>query len=455
MTERPAIAEQLAVRIDARRAQALPPRVQARAEEMLIDIAGLCVAARDTDYVRAALDAWEADGGSTVIGHARKLDAAGAAFVNGAAAHGEDFDDTFEGGPVHAVVVIVPAILAASERHRITGADALYGLAIGVETMCRLSLVAPKLIHKAGSHPTAVLGALGAAAGVAASIRLPAPALVSALGIAGSMASGIIEYLAEGAWTKRMHPGWAAQSGLRAVELARHGFLGPLTVFEGTHGLLHGFANSNSGDWDALLGDFSARSVTETVAFKPYACGTMTHPYVDCAKRLAARGIRADDIVEITCEVAEGTVHRLWEPLEVKRRPPNAYAAKFSQPFCIAAGFILGDAGLDAFTAERALDPRLRALAAKIGYEVDPENSYPREYTGHVPARRADGRIVEERQNFLRGGVHEPLSRAEIEDKFRRNAAHGGWTPERAARFLAFAQAAFCSTSLDLSPFQG
>jgi len=323
MTERPAIAEQLAVRIDARRAQALPPRVQARAEEMLIDIAGLCVAARDTDYVRAALDAWEADGGSTVIGHARKLDAAGAAFVNGAAAHGEDFDDTFEGGPVHAVVVIVPAILAASERHRITGADALYGLAIGVETMCRLSLVAPKLIHKAGSHPTAVLGALGAAAGVAASIRLPAPALVSALGIAGSMASGIIEYLAEGAWTKRMHPGWAAQSGLRAVELARHGFLGPLTVFEGTHGLLHGFANSNSGDWDALLGDFSARSVTETVAFKPYACGTMTHPYVDCAKRLAARGIRADDIVEITCEVAEGTVHRLWEPLEVKRRPPN------------------------------------------------------------------------------------------------------------------------------------
>ncbi len=453
MTDRPAIAEQLAARVDARRAQALPSGVQARAEEMLIDIAGLCVAARETNYVRAALDAWEADGGSTVIGHARKLDAAGAAFVNGTAAHGEDFDDTFEGGPVHAGVVIVPAILAAAERHRISGGDALYGLAIGVETMCRLSLVAPKLIHKAGFHPTAVLGAMGAAAGVAAAMRVPTPALVSALGIAGSMASGVIEYLAEGTWTKRMHPGWAAQSGLRAVELARHGFLGPRTVFEGTHGLLHGFAKTKSGDWDALLGDFGARWVTETVAFKPYACGTMTHPYVDCAKRLAASGVRADDIVEITCEVAEGTVHRLWEPLEVKRHPPNAYAAKFSQPFCIAAGFILGDAGLDAFTAERTQDPRMRALAAKIGYVVDPENPYPREYTGHVSARLADGRIVEERQPHLRGGAHEPLSRAAIEEKFRRNVAYGGWTPERAARFLAFAQAAFHSASPDLSPF--
>ncbi len=455
MTDSPAIAERLAARIDAGRDHALPRGVQARAEEMVIDIAGLCVAARHTDYVRAARDAWEADGGSTVIGHARKLDAAGAAFVNGTAAHGEDFDDTFEGGPVHAGVVIVPAILAATERHRLSGADALYGLAVGVETMCRLSLVAPKLIHKAGFHPTAVLGTMGAAIGVGAALRLPAATLVSALGIAGSMASGIIEYLAEGTWTKRMHPGWAAQSGLRAVELARHGFLGPRTVFEGTHGLLHGFAHTKSGDWDALLGDFGTRWVTETVAFKPYACGTMTHPYVDCAKRLAARGVRAEDIVEITCEVAESTVHRLWEPLEAKRRPPNAYAAKFSQPFCIAAGFILGDVGLDAFTAERAQDPGLRALAAKIGYVVDPQNPYPREYTGHVRARLADGRNVEERQPFLRGGVHAPLSRAEIEEKFRRNAAHGGWTAERAAHFLDFAQHAFHAATPDLSPFRG
>ena len=172
------------------------------------------------------------------------MSAAGAALVNGTAAHGEDFDDTFEGGPVHAGAVVVPAVLAACERHRPDGAAALRGIAVGVEVLCRLSLVVPKAVHKAGFHPTAVFGAMGAAAGVAAALGLDRRQTVDALGIAGSMASGIIEYLAEGAWTKRMHAGWAAQSGLRAALMARAGFSGPRTVFEGTHGLFHGFAHT-------------------------------------------------------------------------------------------------------------------------------------------------------------------------------------------------------------------
>src|SRR5216117_658811 len=136
------------------------------AEELLIDVAGLCVAARRTDYVRASLAGWEASGGCTAIGHKRTLSAAGAAFVNGTAAHGEDFDDTFEGGPVHAGAVIVPAVLAAAEQERLDGPQALLGIAVGVETICRLSLVAPKAVHKAGFHPTAIFGTIAAAAGV-------------------------------------------------------------------------------------------------------------------------------------------------------------------------------------------------------------------------------------------------------------------------------------------------
>ena len=189
------------------------------------------------------------------------------------AAHGEDFDDTFEGGPVHAGAVIVPGVLAACERHAPDGASALLGIAVGVETMCRLSLVAPKLVHKAGFHPTAVLGAMAAAAGIGAALKLDRRQIIDALGIAGSMASGIIEYLAEGAWTKRLHPGWAAQAGLRAALLAKHGFFGPRTVFEGTHGFFHGFAHTTKGDYSALTGDFGERWVAETLAFKPYPCG--------------------------------------------------------------------------------------------------------------------------------------------------------------------------------------
>jgi 2-methylcitrate dehydratase PrpD len=429
-----------------------PAPVGEMVEKLLIDVAGLCVAARNADYAQAALAGWEASGACTAIGHARALDAAGAAFVNGTAAHGEDFDDTFEGGPIHAGAVIVPAVLAVSERQDIPGPDALRGIAVGAELMCRGSLVAPKLIHKAGFHPTAVLGAMGAAAGVATALKLSKEQFVNALGIAGSMASGIIEYLAEGTWTKRMHPGWAAQAGIRAADLARNGFIGPRTVFEGTHGFYYVFARTKAEAWDKLLDGFGKRWVIADLAFKPYACGTMTQPYVDCARRLSTR-LNFEDIAEVVCEAAEGTVHRLWEPLAGKQSPPNAYAAKFSQPYCIAAGFVLGHAGLDAFTEERVRDPRLRSLAAKVRYEIDPDNPYPDEFTGHVRVRLKNNSVLEERQAHMRGGAKEPLTRGDIEEKFRLNCAYGGWPKAKAEAFLAFARKAFDS-SIDLKAFR-
>ena len=448
------IAAELARAVARAREGGLPPALRETMEMLLLDIGGLCVAARETDYVRAALESWESEGNSTAIGHARALDAAGAAFVNGTAAHGEDFDDTFEGGPVHAGAVIVPALLAAAERRNLGGSDLLFGLAVGVEVTCRGSLVAPKRIHKAGFHPTAVLGAMGAAAGVAAALRMDEATFASAQGIAGSMASGIIEYLAEGTSTKRMHPGWAAQAGLRAVELARAGFEGPRTVWEGTHGFLHAFANTEEGAWDKLVGGFGQRWVGQTIAFKPYACGTMIHPYIDCARRLAKKGIEPGDVSSITCETAEGIVHRLWEPLDMKRTPPNAYAAKFSIPFCVGYALTYGHVGLEAFTEATARDPKVALLASKVGYEVDPTNPYPDEYTGHVRITMKDGRLLEERQPHLRGGQREPLTRVDIEEKFRANCGHGKWDPARIEAWLAFAHEAF-DGPIDLKAFRG
>ena len=416
------VAEELAARIVALDTGRLPPAVRRKCEDLLVDVAGLCVTARHEDYIKAALAGLDDDGPCTAIGHARTLSAAGAAFVNGTAAHGEDFDDTFEGGPVHAGAVIVPAVLAACERHKPDGAAALLGIAVGTETMCRLSTVVPKAVHKAGFHPTAIFGAMGAAAGVGAALGLNAKQLVDALGIAGSFASGIIEYLAEGAWTKRLHPGWAAQSGLRAALLARGGFLGPRTVFEGVHGLFHGFAHTTEGDF-AALDDFGTRWVTETLAFKPYPCGTMAHPYIDCARRLAARGIKPADVKEMVCEVAEGTVHRLWEPLAAKQRPLNGYAAKFATPFILATGFVRGGVGLDAFTDDAVHDAQVLALAAKVRYVIDPDNPYPNGFTGHIRAVLNDGSVVEERQPHFRGGANEPLTRADIEEKFAAQCA--------------------------------
>src|SRR6266436_5969906 len=406
----------------------IPAQVRLRCEDLLVDVGGLCVAARASDYVRALVASVDGGGPCTAIGHAGGFRPEDAAMISGTAAHGEDFDDTFEGGPVHSGAVIVPAVLAACERFQRDGQAAFLGIASGVETMCRLSLVAPKLIHKAGFHPTSVLGAMAATLGVSAALGLDRRRTVDALGVAGSMAGGIIEYLAEGAWTKRLHAGWAAQSGLRAALLARAGFVGPRTVFEGVHGLFNGFAHTTHGDYAALTGDFGSRWVTDTLAFKPYPCGTMAQPYIDCARRLAARGIRSEDIREIVCEVAEGTVHRLWEPLADKQQPRNGYAAKFATPYLLATGFVRGGVGLGAFTEEAIRDSGVLALAAKVKYVIDPENPYPSNYTGHVRAVMKDGSVVEERQPYLRGGAQEPLTRQDVTDKFVLNALHGGWT---------------------------
>jgi 2-methylcitrate dehydratase PrpD len=434
------VAETLAAKIAGLKPGVLPASTTQKCEDLLIDVVGLCVTARNEDYVQSAMAGCDDDGPCTVIGHIRTLTAAGAAFVNGTAAHGEDFDDTFEGGPVHAGAVIVPAVLAACERHNPDGRMALTGIAVGTEVLCRLSLVTPKAVHKAGFHPTAIFGAMGAAAGVGAALGLSAKQIVDALGIAGSMAGGIIEYLAEGAWTKRMHAGWAAQSGIRAALLAKAGFVGPRTVFEGVHGLFHGFAHTTKGDYDALIGDFGTRWVTDTLAFKPYPCGTMAQPYIDCAKRLAARGIVAEDIREILCEVAEGTVHRLWEPLADKQRPRNGYSAKFAVPYLLATGFVHGGVGLGAFTESAIRDAKVLALAAKVKFVIDPDNPYPNNYTGHIKATLKDGSVVEERQPYLRGGAQEPLTRQDVTEKFALNAKHGGWSTtqsDAALRLLA------------------
>ncbi|HZO46262.1 MAG TPA: MmgE/PrpD family protein [Xanthobacteraceae bacterium] len=447
------VAEHLANTVVSLDAGKLPAGVRRTCEDLLVDVAGLCVTVRDADYIKASLAGWEDDGPCTAIGHARTMTAAGAAFVNGTAAHGEDFDDTFEGGPVHAGAVIVPAVLAACERHNPDGRAALLGIATGVEIMCRLSMVAPMKAHKAGFHPTAIYGAMGAAAGVGVALGLNKKQIVDALGVVGSMASGIIEYLAEGAWTKRMHAGWAAQSGMRAALLARAGFYGPRTVFEGVHGLFHGFANTLDGNYDEVLGDFGRRWVTETIAFKPYPCGTMTHPYIDCARRLAAK-VKASDIKTMVCDVGEGTVHRLWEPLAAKQTPANGYAGKFSSPYCIAAGFVRGNVGLGDFTDEAVRDAAVVVLAQKVSFRIDPQNPYPRAFTGHIKATLNDGSVIEEHQPHFRGGAKEPLTQADIEEKFVLNCRFGGWDEARAKSVIPLLRKLY-DGKIDLAPLRG
>src|SRR3954452_9911097 len=397
----PTVAEQLADVI-ARLPAGAPAAMQTVCQSLLIDVAGLCIAARRSDFMQATFAATDDPGPCTVIGRPDPRSLSMAALCNGTAAHGEDFDDTYEGGPAHAGAVVVPALLAAAEQHHLSGADLGRGLAVGCEVICRLCVVAPKLVHKAGFHPTAVFGAIGAAAGVGSALRLDAKQLVDAMGVAASMASGIIEYLAEGAWTKRMHPGWAAQAGYRAARMAQAGFTGPRTLLEGEHGFFHGFANTREGNLAGMLEGAAREWLCADIAFKPYACGTLAHPFIDCARGMVAQGLRSDDVEAIECETAECIVHRVWEPLASKQSPPNGYGAKFSIPYAIAVGIVRGDAGLAEYEDEVVRAPAVLALASKVRYLFDPANPYPARFTGHVKATLRSGAVMEARQDHFR-----------------------------------------------------
>jgi 2-methylcitrate dehydratase PrpD len=184
---------------------------------------------------------------------------------------------------VHSGVVIVPALLAAAQKYKLGNDRVMLGIAAGTELLCRLALTLPKAVHKAGFHPTAVLGTFAATFGIAVARGADEKTIVNALGIAGSTASGIIEYLGDGSWTKRMHPGWSAQSALRSFAMAEAGFFGPRMVFEGTHGAFKTFAPSIEPKTDKLFEGLGETFVMDTITFKPYPCGTMVQPYIDAA----------------------------------------------------------------------------------------------------------------------------------------------------------------------------
>lgn len=412
-------------------------------ESTVIDTVALTIAALETDYGLAVRKAFSGVGSGTVWGLTEGFDPTAAAVINGTCGHGEDYDNTFEGCPVHSGVVVVPALFAAGEALGLSKTDVARGLVVGIEVANRLGVIAGKAVHSAGFHPTAILGTMGAAAGVAGAMGQSPKQIQDTLGVAGSMAAGIIEYLADGSWTKRMHAGWAAQSGLRAAQMGAAGFRGPKTVFEGVHGLYAAFAPSITPDFAPLTDDLGSVWQSSRVAFKPYACGTMTQPFIDCAIRLRKRGVDPKDIVRITCEVGEGTVHRLWEPLAFKQSPPSAYAAKFSSPYTIAAGLLYGGAGLAEFTEESVAAPEAQTLAGKVSYVVNPDDEYPRNYTGHVRAELANGDVVEERQGQLRGGTKERMSQDEIVEKARANLRFAGRAPEAAEELHAFASDLF------------
>ena len=335
----------------------VPSPVVAQTRLLTLDTLGCALAAARYDFARAVRETAERLGGppeSAVVGSKTRVSAASAALANATLAHGLDFDDTREDAIVHTGAVVVPTSLAVAEAVGASGRAALEAIVAGVEVMCRVGLAVPGRFHARHFHPTALAGTFGAVAAASKLYRLTEDETVRAFGICGSQAAGIIEYLADGSWTKRLHAGWAAHAGVVAALLAQSGFTGPESVLEGEHGFYRAFAGGHEpARLDELLASLGAGWEIQQLTFKPYPCGSIAQPYMDCAARLRDKhGVRAEQVAAIRCRTAAGPVPRLWEPLAAKHAPPNGYAAKFSLPYLLAVILVKGRALLAGTAAE-------------------------------------------------------------------------------------------------------
>jgi 2-methylcitrate dehydratase PrpD len=409
------------------RFDALPDAVVAKVKLHVLDLLGVALAASSMDFAAAIATVARGMGGppeATAIGLGERVPAPWAALVNGTLAHGLDYDDTHAEAVVHVSAAAVPAALAACEAAHGDGRGFLTALALGMEVSVRLGLVAPGAFHDRGFHPTGVCGAFGAALIAGKLAGLGAAPLADALGVAGSQAAGLLEFLTDGTSVKRVHPGWAAHSGVVAARLAAAGVTGPHGVFDGRFGLFR--SHLGAGEWNlaALTDALGRRWHLLDISLKPYPCCHMNHAFIDCAAALqTAHALVPEAIEEVECFIHPREVPVVCEPAATKRAPQNDYDAKFSLPYAVASQLVRGHVAIDDFTDAAIGDPAVRALMARVVYREDAGNDYPRYFPGWMRVRLRDGRVLEHREPINRGHAERPLTEDAVRTKFLRNAA--------------------------------
>ncbi len=335
-------------------------------------------------------------GVATIIGSTKRTSAQEAAFVNGALAHGKDFDDVHIASITHPSVVVAPAVLALAEARGGSGQDILSAAAFGIEVCIRLGLAGGTAMARRGIPPMTTCGALAAAAGAAKALDLDAQRITAAIGLAGSFASGSHEWTSAGTNAKLTTPGWAARSGVITAVMAEDDFDGSLTAIEGRKGLLVSMAGPEQFDETQISTDLGDRWEMLDLVMKRSASCQGTQPYIEASlKLLRAHEFNPEDIQRIEVVVGQGVGATLSEPADLKRDPPNPYAAKFSIPFCVALALKEGRVSLAHFEQRWPYARQASALAQKVHHKVDPAFDEGAAERGLVRIELKNGRLLE------------------------------------------------------------
>jgi 2-methylcitrate dehydratase PrpD len=423
-------------------ASGLPAEVLDRARYFLLDYLACAIRGSREESSAAVQRMVERMGGSgcaTVIGTRIRTIPGLAAMANGASAHAIEQDDTHSGGSIHLGATMYSAALALAETMPETSSDTVLAAVVaGFEAAARIAMaVQPKEHYALGFHMTATCGVFGAAITSAKLLGLTSEQTLAAVGIAGSMAAGSMEFLADGAWTKRIHPGLAAQNGIQAALLAAEGFTGPLRILEGRDGFLHGYSRNPVPErlTDGLGESFE---ILHT-AVKPHACCRYMQGPIDAVLAIMQEhNFQASQIHRIEVAVLEAGWGILAEPRVKKYSPESVVDAQFSMPFGAAVAAIDGFAGLAQFTVEKARSPKIRELINKVELVKDPgiEATFPQEWPARVTIELDSGQRHEKFVRYPKGDPENPLSWDEMAAKFRALAG-AVLTPERCDEVIA------------------
>ncbi|MBY4896917.1 MmgE/PrpD family protein [Cupriavidus sp. AU9028] len=401
----------------------IPAPVVERAKDLFLDWIASALAGKDAPPVRTlqafAAAMGPADGPCEVLVDRRRTSPWFAALINGAASHVVEQDDVHNGSVFHPAAVVFPAVLAAAQSGRHSGAELLCAAVAGYEAGIRIGEYLGRS-HYRVFHTTGTVGTLAAAAAVARLLGLDGAQMNHALGSAGTQAAGLWEFLRDAADSKQLHTAKAAADGLMSAWLARDGFTGARRILEGAQGMAAGM--SSDADPARLTDRLGERWALAETSFKFFASCRHTHPAADALKTALAReGIDPAQIEEVVAHVHQGAIDVLGPVVD----PTTIHQAKFSMGTVLGLVTWHGHAGLAQFEQHALQDPRVAQFRKLVRMERDEEidAAYPRQWIGRVTVRTRDGRTVQARVDVPKGDPDNTLSRTELQDKALQLAA--------------------------------
>jgi len=434
--------------ITATDASAIPADVMHIGKRSVLDGIGLALAgsaSKTSRIVRQYLASLgvESAQGSTIVGSKRRVPARFAAFANGVSIHADDYDDTqlavqkdrVYGLLTHPTAPALPPALALAERDRRSGRDLMTAYHVGVEVECKVAEAILPRHYQHGFHTTGTVGAIGAAAAAAKLLGLDRETTRRALSLGATQAGALRENF--GTMTKPFHAGRAAEAGVVAAEIAALGFTASPNGLEADRGFFRAAGGGYTAEMiDGKLGN-PWTLASPGVSIKPHPSGSLTHPGMAVMLDLVHR---QDLRPERIRRVSVGTNHNMPNAL-IHHRPRTELQAKFSMEFCMAILLIERKAALSEFTDEVVNRPDVQAMIEKIDFGTHPEAEAAGfdKMTTIVEIETDDGRVVKGVADFGKGSPANPMSDAELSDKFRQCAAWGGFDRERTERVLDLA----------------